>query len=47
MKVWCEITQKLTAVTAKNLLINDRHDWKAIETVCEGLPEFDIITTLA
>ena len=31
----------------EDLLINDRCDWQAVEAVCEGLPEFDVVPTLA
>ena len=29
------------------LFINDCSDWKAVETICESLPELDIVSTLA
>jgi hypothetical protein len=31
----------------ENLLVNDGGDWQAIEAVCEGLPQLDIIPSLA
>lgn len=27
----------------KNLLVDDSSDWQAVETVCKGLPQFDIV----
>ena len=32
---------------AKNLFINDRSNGQAIEAIREGLPEFDIVASLA
>lgn len=32
---------------AEDLLVNDGRHWKAIETVCEGLPNFDVVSPLA
>lgn len=34
-------------MTAEDLLVNDGGDGQTVETVCEGLPEFDVIATLA
>lgn len=31
----------------KNFLINDGSNWEAVETICESLPELDVITTFA
>ena len=36
-----------TTVHAKNLLIDDGGDGKAVEAVSEGLPEFDVVAALA
>lgn len=32
---------------AKNLLINDCCNWKAVEAICESLPNSDVVSTLA
>merc|ERR1719370_844779 len=35
------------AMAAKDLLVNDGCDGETVETVSEGFPEFDIVTSLA
>ena len=32
---------------AEDLLIDDGRDWEAVEAVCEGLPELDVVAALA
>ena len=30
----------------EDLLVNDGRDWQTVETVCERLPQFDVVTSL-
>lgn len=32
---------------AEDLLVDDGGDWETVETVGEGLPQFDVVTSLA
>lgn len=32
-----------TTMHCKNLLVDDSSDWQTVETVCKGLPQFDIV----
>jgi len=35
-----------TSVTAEDLLVYDRGHWQAVEAVCEGLPQLDVVAPL-
>lgn len=37
----------LTSMTAEDLFIDNGSNGQAVETVCKGLPELDVETTLA
>lgn len=39
-----EIKERLTA---EDPLVNDRSYWEAVEAVSEGLPQLDVVTSLA
>jgi hypothetical protein len=34
-------------MTAENFLVNKCSNWQAVEAVCEGLPEFDVVSSFA
>lgn len=34
-------------MAAEDLLVDDRGNWQAVEAIREGLPEFDVIPSLA
>lgn len=36
-----------TPVHGEDFLVDDRSDWKTVETIGEGLPKFDIVSPLA
>jgi hypothetical protein len=36
-----------TTVHGEDLLVNDGSDWETVEAVGEGLPELDVVSTLA
>lgn len=36
-----------TTMHGEDLLINDGSDWQAIEAICEGFPQLDIVSSLA
>merc|ERR1719361_920152 len=42
LEVWAE-----SAVTTEDLLVNDGGNGQAVETVCEGLPQLDVVPPFA
>ena len=42
VQIWGE-----TTVHSEDLLVNNGSNWKAVETVSKGLPELDVVSTLA
>ena len=43
---WIEIRTQ-TTMHGKNLFVNDRSNWQAVEAISESLPKFDIVTSFA
>ena len=50
LHVWISVRQLydwLTTMATEDLIINDGCDWETVETVCERLPQFYAVPSLA